>query len=235
MVPNATANDRLHLALYHDDFRGPCSGSCRSGISRFGMEKYFLLSYSIIDCLVSILPKIAFNRLLTALSVNLDSSVKSTEACFFAPVVSNNSVILSNRNRRITIVGTEKIRTVLRFSDRRISRFGMEKYFLLSYSIIDCLVSILPKIAFNRLLTALSVNLDSSVKSTEACFFAPVVSNNSVILSNRNRRITIVGTEKIRTVLRFSDRNSLSIGVTKVTTIDAQQSYTKHTHGVVKV
>ncbi|GFY11894.1 uncharacterized protein TNCV_4973941 [Trichonephila clavipes] len=30
-APKATANDRRHLALYHDEFRGPRSGLCRSG------------------------------------------------------------------------------------------------------------------------------------------------------------------------------------------------------------
>ncbi|GFU22964.1 uncharacterized protein TNCV_3946431 [Trichonephila clavipes] len=31
MVLKATANDRRHLALCHDEFRGPRSGLCRSG------------------------------------------------------------------------------------------------------------------------------------------------------------------------------------------------------------
>ncbi|GFX77438.1 uncharacterized protein TNCV_2956341 [Trichonephila clavipes] len=31
MVLKATANDRRHLALGHDEFRGPRSGLCRSG------------------------------------------------------------------------------------------------------------------------------------------------------------------------------------------------------------
>ncbi|GFX10267.1 uncharacterized protein TNCV_1866641 [Trichonephila clavipes] len=31
MVLKATVNDRHHLALCHDEFRGPCSGLCRSG------------------------------------------------------------------------------------------------------------------------------------------------------------------------------------------------------------
>ncbi|GFX41593.1 uncharacterized protein TNCV_3109891 [Trichonephila clavipes] len=31
MVIKATANDRRHLALCHDEFRGPRSGLCRSG------------------------------------------------------------------------------------------------------------------------------------------------------------------------------------------------------------
>ncbi|GFX32421.1 uncharacterized protein TNCV_2173411 [Trichonephila clavipes] len=31
MVLKATANDRRHLALCHDEFRGPPSGLCRSG------------------------------------------------------------------------------------------------------------------------------------------------------------------------------------------------------------
>ncbi|GFU65728.1 hypothetical protein TNCV_5058621 [Trichonephila clavipes] len=31
MVVKATANDRRHLALCHDEFRGPRSGLCRSG------------------------------------------------------------------------------------------------------------------------------------------------------------------------------------------------------------
>ncbi|GFS78490.1 uncharacterized protein TNCV_3147461 [Trichonephila clavipes] len=31
MVLKTTANDRRHLALYHDEFRGPRSGLCRSG------------------------------------------------------------------------------------------------------------------------------------------------------------------------------------------------------------
>ncbi|GFU79514.1 uncharacterized protein TNCV_2915741 [Trichonephila clavipes] len=36
MVLKATANDRRHLALCHDEFRGPRSGLCRSrGISNY--------------------------------------------------------------------------------------------------------------------------------------------------------------------------------------------------------
>ncbi|GFX24156.1 hypothetical protein TNCV_2436491 [Trichonephila clavipes] len=31
MVLKATTNDRRHLALCHDEFRGPRSGLCRSG------------------------------------------------------------------------------------------------------------------------------------------------------------------------------------------------------------
>ncbi|GFX53572.1 uncharacterized protein TNCV_2326871 [Trichonephila clavipes] len=31
MVLKATANDRIHLALSHEEFRGPLSGFCRSG------------------------------------------------------------------------------------------------------------------------------------------------------------------------------------------------------------
>ncbi|GFS51674.1 uncharacterized protein TNCV_613591 [Trichonephila clavipes] len=31
MVLKATANERRHLALFHDEFRGPQSGFCRSG------------------------------------------------------------------------------------------------------------------------------------------------------------------------------------------------------------
>ncbi|GFW23221.1 uncharacterized protein TNCV_3803211 [Trichonephila clavipes] len=31
MVLKATANDRRHLALCHDEFRGPLSGLCQSG------------------------------------------------------------------------------------------------------------------------------------------------------------------------------------------------------------
>ncbi|GFW80485.1 uncharacterized protein TNCV_2415871 [Trichonephila clavipes] len=31
MVLKSTANDRCHLALCHDEFRGPWSGLCRSG------------------------------------------------------------------------------------------------------------------------------------------------------------------------------------------------------------
>ncbi|GFS53780.1 hypothetical protein TNCV_731601 [Trichonephila clavipes] len=33
MVLKAMANDRRHFALCHDQFRGPRSGLCRSGIS----------------------------------------------------------------------------------------------------------------------------------------------------------------------------------------------------------
>ncbi|GFU05228.1 hypothetical protein TNCV_575471 [Trichonephila clavipes] len=34
IVPKATVNDRRHLALCHDEFRGPRSGLCRSGLSK---------------------------------------------------------------------------------------------------------------------------------------------------------------------------------------------------------
>ncbi|GFX15751.1 uncharacterized protein TNCV_2132371 [Trichonephila clavipes] len=33
MVFKATANDRRHLALCHDEFRGPRSGLCRTGLT----------------------------------------------------------------------------------------------------------------------------------------------------------------------------------------------------------
>ncbi|GFU65677.1 uncharacterized protein TNCV_636001 [Trichonephila clavipes] len=35
MVLKATANDRRHLALFHDEFRGPRFGFCRSATRRF--------------------------------------------------------------------------------------------------------------------------------------------------------------------------------------------------------
>ncbi|GFY32157.1 uncharacterized protein TNCV_3556651 [Trichonephila clavipes] len=43
MVLKATANDRRHLALCHDEFRGPRSGICRScGISNNNNNYYAL-------------------------------------------------------------------------------------------------------------------------------------------------------------------------------------------------
>ncbi|GFV83043.1 hypothetical protein TNCV_1180571 [Trichonephila clavipes] len=47
MVLKATANDKRHLALCHDEYRGPRSGLCRSGESSISFpEEDKTMSYS---------------------------------------------------------------------------------------------------------------------------------------------------------------------------------------------